>query len=153
MPPDAQQQNLEVIYDNYVAQDGRKGLDWTEVAVCIIQDGIGNADESVLAASTVQGFFSPVVLQNEVLGAPTALHLFEYTARYKKHAGIESYPPLQVMFATKAKNKGKLDSHCWYFDAFAYLLQPEYCVLFDAGEPCRDSWPCRMQAAVCSAAC
>ena len=54
--------------------------------------------------------------------------------RYKKHAGIESYPPLQLMFATKAKNKGKLDSHCWYFDAFCYLIQPEYCVLFDAGE-------------------
>lgn len=34
--------------------------------------------------------------QNEVLGTPVSLHLFEYTARYKKHAGIDSYPPLQV---------------------------------------------------------
>lgn len=98
-------------------------MDWTEVAVCIVQvrrgapprgcamdsqgsqesctaasavllrppartlvlmcmqDGIGNANESVLAASTVHGFFSPVVLQTSVLGAPTTLHLFEYTAR------------------------------------------------------------------------
>ena len=39
----------------------------------------------------------------------------------------------QVIFASKTKNKGKLDSHCWYFDALAYLIQPEYCVLFDAG--------------------
>ena len=38
------------------------------------------------------------------------------------------------MFATKGKNKGKLDSHCWYFDAFCYMLQPEFCVMFDAGE-------------------
>lgn len=69
------------MYDQFVAKDGRRGVDWTEVAVCIVQDGIGNANESVLAASTVHGFFSPVVLQNSVLGAPTTLHLFEYTAR------------------------------------------------------------------------
>ena len=30
-------------------------------------------------------------------------------------------------------NRGKLDSHCWFFDGFAYLLQPDYCVMFDAG--------------------
>ncbi|PRW61415.1 chitin synthase 1 [Chlorella sorokiniana] len=125
--------NLEVMYDQFVAKDGRRGMDWTEVAVCIVQDGIGNANESVLAASTVHGFFSPVVLQTSVLGAPTTLHLFEYTARFKKYAGLDNYPPLQIMFATKGKNKGKLDSHCWYFDAFCYLLQPEFCVLFDAG--------------------
>jgi hypothetical protein len=39
-----------------------------------------------------------------------------------------------MIFATKTGNKGKLDSHCWYFDAFAYMLQPDYCILFDAGE-------------------
>lgn len=44
---------------------------------------------------------------------------------------------MQVIFATKVKNKGKLDSHCWFFDGLAYMLQPEYCILFDAGEvPC-----------------
>ena len=81
------QQNLEVMYDQFVAKDGRRGVDWTEVAVCIVQDGIGNADEGVLAASTVHGFFSPVVLQSGVLSAPTTLHLFEYTARWVCHEG------------------------------------------------------------------
>ncbi len=47
-------QNLEVVYSQYLEKDGRRGLDWTEVAVCLIQDGISNADETVLAASTVQ---------------------------------------------------------------------------------------------------
>jgi chitin synthase len=125
--------NLEVLYDKFTLADGRKGLDWQEVAVVIIQDGLQMADPSVIAAATVQGYFSPVVLQQDVLGTPTSLHLFEYTARYKKHAGIENYPPLQVIFGTKTANKGKLDSHCWYFDAISYLIQPEYCVLFDAG--------------------
>ena len=54
--------------------------------------------------------------------------------RYKKHAGLDCYPPLQIMFAAKTTNRGKLDSHCWFFDGFAYLLQPDFCVLFDAGE-------------------
>ena len=39
------------------------------------------AEEGVLAASTVHGFFSPVVLQDEALGAPTTCHIFEYTTR------------------------------------------------------------------------
>jgi len=130
---------LEVIYEKFVDGDGNKSLDWTEVACIIIQDGLKNAAEDFIASSTVQGFFSPVVIQSEVMSTPTALHLFEYTARYKKHAGIENYPPLQVIFATKGKNKGKLDSHCWFFDAFAYLIQPDYCVLFDAGTRPRPS--------------
>ncbi len=88
--------NLEVLYEKFALADGRKGMDWQEVAVVIIQDGLANADASVIAAATVQGFFSPVVLQSDVLGTPTSCHLFEYTARYKKHAGIENYPPLQV---------------------------------------------------------
>lgn len=125
--------NLEVLYEKFTLADGRKGLDWQEVAVVLVQDGIAMADQSVIAAATVQGFFSPVVLQSDVLGTPTSCHLFEYTARYKKHAGIDNYPPLQVIFATKTKNKGKLDSHCWFFDAFSYLIQPDYLVLFDAG--------------------
>jgi chitin synthase len=41
------------------------------------------------------------------------------------------------MLATKTTNRGKLDSHCWFFDGFAHMLQPEILVLFDAGEPAR----------------
>ncbi len=52
--PSLSLQNLEVVYSQYLEKDGRRGLDWTEVAVCLIQDGISNADETVLAASTVQ---------------------------------------------------------------------------------------------------
>lgn len=45
------------------------------------------------------------------------------------------------MLATKTSNRGKLDSHCWFFDGFAYLLQPDFCVLFDAGT-CRSARLC-----------
>lgn len=55
------------------------------------------------------------------------------------------------MFATKGKNKGKLDSHCWFFDAFCYMLQPEYCVLFDAGEAA--AWEVLCRSKGCSCCC
>eukprot|EP00887_Chlorella_sp_A99_P006915 scaffold2.g6915.t1 len=126
-------ENLEVLYRQYGRDGNRHGLDWQEVAVCIIQDGDSVCDPSVTAASTVQGFYSANLKQEEAVGLPVSMHLWEYTARYKKHAGLDCYPPLQMMFATKTGNRGKLDSHCWFFDGFAYLLQPEICVLFDAG--------------------
>lgn len=74
-----------------------------------------------------------LAVQVNVRQGLTHLHAPLLSRRFKKYAGLDNYPPLQIMFATKGKNKGKLDSHCWYFDAFCYLLQPEFCVLFDAG--------------------
>ncbi len=48
----------------------------------LTQDGIEKVHEEVLAAATVQGYYSPSVLQDTVIGQPTSVHLFEYTARY-----------------------------------------------------------------------
>ncbi|KDD74358.1 chitin synthase, partial [Helicosporidium sp. ATCC 50920] len=126
-------ENLEVLYRQYSRDGSRHGLDWTEVAVAVVQDGNDHAEKGVLAQSAVAGYYSENLKQETAVGLPTSVHLFEYTARFKKHAGLDCYPPLQVLFASKATNRGKLDSHCWFFDGFAHLLQPEYCVLFDAG--------------------
>ena len=57
----------------------------------------------------LQGFFSENVLQEEAVGLPTSMHLFEYTARYKKHAGLDCYPPLQIMMAAKVRVDGGCD--------------------------------------------
>lgn len=46
-------QNLEVLYRQYGRDGNKHGLDWQEVAVAIIQDGVTHCDSSVLAASTV----------------------------------------------------------------------------------------------------
>ncbi len=46
-------QNLEVLYRQYGRDGNKHGLDWQEVAVAIIQDGVSHCDTSVLAASTV----------------------------------------------------------------------------------------------------
>jgi chitin synthase len=71
-----------VLYRQYGRDGSKHGLDWQEVAVCIIQDGIQSCDQSVLASSTVQGFFSELLVQEEAVGLPVSIHLFEYTARW-----------------------------------------------------------------------
>lgn len=118
-------------------------------------------------ALAVQGFFSPVVLQEEVLATPVALHLFEYTARwggrglalpgswrtmnhsqavlrgelrgcvepshavasppacrYKKHAGIENYPPMQMIFATKVRGASVHAPPAWSAPPALQMLRP-----------------------------
>jgi cellulose synthase/poly-beta-1,6-N-acetylglucosamine synthase-like glycosyltransferase len=40
---------------------------------------------------------------------------------------------LNLIFAVKEKNGGKLNSHVWFFRSFCPLLRPRYCVLLDAG--------------------
>lgn len=59
-----------------------KILDWRDIMVCLVQDGVDKASPSVLAASTVHGYYSPEVLQTSACGEPVTMHLFEYTARY-----------------------------------------------------------------------
>ena len=42
-------------------------------------------------------------------------------------------PPVQMMFCLKQKNTKKINSHRWLFNAFGRILNPEVCILFDAG--------------------
>ena len=70
-----------MLYRQYGRDGSKHGLDWQEVCVCIVQDGLSSCDQSVLAASTVQGFFSELMIQEESVGLPVSMHLFEYTAR------------------------------------------------------------------------
>ena len=38
-----------------------------------------------------------------------------------------------MMFCLKQKNSKKINSHRWLFNAFGRILNPEVCILFDAG--------------------
>ncbi len=44
-----------------------------------------------------------------------------------------SIVPVQVIFCLKEKNKGKINSHRWFFNAFGPILEPNVCVLLDVG--------------------
>lgn len=51
-------------------------------------------------------------------------------------AGAEddkAFPPVQLMFCLKQRNTKKINSHRWLFNAFGRILNPEVCILLDAG--------------------
>jgi chitin synthase len=61
------------------------------------------------------------------------MHLFEFTTQMNgDHAGSYCLP-MQTIYAIKESNGGKLDSHFWFFNAFAEQLRPTYTFLIDVG--------------------
>jgi chitin synthase len=66
--------------------------------------------------------------------------------------------PIQVLFCLKEKNQKKINSHRWFFQAFGEVLQPNICVLIDAGtRPGRSSvydlWKAFDREPMCGGAC
>ena len=41
--------------------------------------------------------------------------------------------PVQILFCLKERNQKKINSHRWFFQAFGRVLDPNVCVLIDAG--------------------
>jgi chitin synthase len=66
-------------------------------------------------------------------------HIYEATTQLSidsdlKFKGLEKgIVPTQIVFCLKEKNAKKLNSHRWFFNAFAPLLQPNVCILIDVG--------------------
>ncbi|KAI9694523.1 MAG: Chitin synthase, class 1 [Bathelium mastoideum] len=66
--------------------------------------------------------------------------------------------PVQILFCLKEKNQKKINSHRWFFQAFGRVLNPNICVLIDAGtKPGRDSiyqlWKAFDVEPMCAGAC
>ena len=47
--------------------------------------------------------------------------------------GSKSATPVQILFCLKENNQKKINSHRWFFQAFGPVLNPNVCVLIDAG--------------------
>jgi chitin synthase len=66
--------------------------------------------------------------------------------------------PVQMLFCLKEKNQKKINSHRWFFQAFGEVLDPNICVLIDAGtKPGKDSvyhlWKAFDLEPMCAGAC
>ena len=96
-------------------------------------------------------------MQNAVNNKQVTAHMFEYTATFGLDPNLRFvYPdkgivPTQIIFCMKERNQKKINSHRWFFNAFAPLLQvglevpvlnpsemthplqPNVCVLIDVG--------------------
>ncbi|KAJ7132804.1 glycosyltransferase family 2 protein [Mycena crocata] len=113
---------------------------WKKVVVCIVADGRKKVHPRVLDCLTLLGVYQPGgPMLNSINQKDVIAHIFEYTTSF----GIDSnlkfrYPdkgivPTQIIFCMKEKNQKKINSHRWFFNAFAPLLQPNVCVLLDVG--------------------
>lgn len=101
-----------------------------QVVVCIVADGRKKIHPRVLDCLTVLGVYQPGDhMKNMVNGKEVTAHLFEYTTSFALDPNIQfKYPdkgivPTQIIFCMKEKNQKKINSHRWFFNAFAPMLQ------------------------------
>ena len=122
----------------YVGEDA-----WKNILICIVSDGRTKAHPKTLQFLQQLGLFDEDAMTICSAGIDTRMHLFERTVILNRleNRGIRSFfnsktakiPPLQIVFALKEHNAGKLDSHLWFYHGFARQVQPEYTVLIDVG--------------------
>ncbi|KAJ7287588.1 chitin synthase [Mycena rebaudengoi] len=113
---------------------------WKKVVVCIVADGRKKVHPRVLDCLTLLGVYQPGgPMLNSINNKDVQAHLFEYTTSFAIDSKLRfRYPdkgivPTQIIFCMKEKNKKKINSHRWFFNAFCPLLQPNVCVLLDVG--------------------
>ncbi|KAJ7218117.1 chitin synthase [Mycena pura] len=113
---------------------------WKKVVVCIVADGRKKVNPRVLDCLALLGVYQPGgPMLNSIDKKEVTAHLFEYTASFAIDSNLKfKYPdkgivPTQIIFCMKEKNQKKINSHRWFFNAFAPLLQPNVCVLLDVG--------------------
>jgi chitin synthase len=119
------------------------GPAWQKIVVCLVFDGIDPCDKNTLDILATIGLYQDGVMKKDVDGKETVAHIFEYTTQLSVTANQQlirptddsaaTFPPVQMMFCLKQKNTKKINSHRWLFNAFGRLLNPEVCILLDAG--------------------
>lgn len=101
-----------------------------QVVVCIVADGRKKVHPRVLDCLTLLGVYQPGNhMNNSVNHKEVTAHLFEYTTTFALDSNLHfKYPdkgivPTQIIFCMKEKNQKKINSHRWFFNAFAPMLQ------------------------------
>ncbi|KAF9534888.1 putativechitin synthase [Crepidotus variabilis] len=123
------------------AEEGQPA--WQKITVALIVDGLEAMDKSVLDILATIGVYQDGIMKKQVDGKDTVAHIFEYTTQLSVDAtpqlvlpqanDANNLVPVQFIFVLKAKNQKKINSHRWLFNAIGKMLNPESCVLIDAG--------------------
>ena len=112
---------------------------WQKVVVCIVSDGREKINKRTLAYLAAMGVYQEGIAKNVVNNEPVTAHIYEYTTQISInddlvfHGSEKGIVPVQVLFCLKEKNQKKINSHRWFFQAFGSILNPNICVLLDAG--------------------
>lgn len=113
---------------------------WKKIVVCVVSDGRAKINERTKALLAGLGVYQDGIAKQQVNGKDVTAHIYEYTTQVgvelkgtqvllKQKAGV----PVQMIFCLKEKNQKKINSHRWFFQAFGRVLDPNICVLIDAG--------------------
>jgi chitin synthase len=107
------------------------GVSNEQIAVFMIQDGIEKLSESLIAYGKSLGLFDRDLIQLQ--SEPNTLHFFEAVSP-TQHVNITDekfgqYPRLRIFTGIKEVNRGKLNSHLWFFSLVAQFLNPQYVVV------------------------
>ncbi|KAF2229336.1 glycosyltransferase family 2 protein [Viridothelium virens] len=137
---------------------------WKKIVVCVVSDGRAKINPRTKAVLAGLGVFQEGIAKQQVNDKDVTAHIYEYTTQMgldiKK--GVvqvkKGNTPVQMLFCLKEKNQKKINSHRWFFQAFGPVLDPNICVLIDAGtKPGRDSiyklWKAFDVEPMCAGAC
>ncbi|KAL1413394.1 Chitin synthase, class 7 [Vanrija albida] len=123
------------------AEEGRPA--WQRITIALVADGLEPMDTSVLDLLATVGVFQDGVMKKSVNNKPTTAHIFEYTTQLSvdttpklivpEPGNKDNLVPVQIIFVLKQANAKKINSHRWLFNAIGRQLEPEICVLLDAG--------------------
>eukprot|EP01138_Halocafeteria_seosinensis_P003621 gb/GECG01003700.1/.p1 GENE.gb/GECG01003700.1/~~gb/GECG01003700.1/.p1 ORF type:complete len:1630 (+),score=224.77 gb/GECG01003700.1/:1-4890(+) len=132
---DLLQKTLTGIANNLASLQKKVDILWDEVAVCIMVDGRQMMNESLRHyAETQLKVFDSSMIELYSNDQPTQVHIFERSVEIPRYLQQGDYfEPLQVMFAVKEYNGGRLNSHLWFFSGFCQQLRPQYTLLMDCG--------------------
>ncbi|KAJ5885172.1 Chitin synthase [Penicillium taxi] len=138
---------------------------WKKIVVCVISDGRAKINPRTRAVLAGLGCYQDGIAKQQVNGKDVTAHIYEYTTQVgleikgtQVHLKPRAGPPVQMIFCLKEKNQKKINSHRWFFQAFGRILDPNICVLLDAGtKPGRDSiyhlWKAFDVEPMCGGAC
>ncbi|KAK5112716.1 hypothetical protein LTR62_003814 [Meristemomyces frigidus] len=137
---------------------------WKKIVVCIVSDGRAKIHPRTRALLAGMGIYQDGIAKQQVNGEDVTAHVYEYTTQMMLEIkkGVvqvkKGNTPVQILFCLKEKNQKKINSHRWFFQAFGEVLQPNICVLIDAGtRPGRSSvydlWKAFDREPMCAGAC
>lgn len=112
---------------------------WKKIVVCVVSDGRSKINPRTKSLLAGMGVYQEGIAKQQVNGNDVTAHIYEYTTQ--THLQIKNdvvqlvhrRQPVQMLFCLKEKNAKKINSHRWFFTAFGRVLDPNICVLLDAG--------------------
>jgi len=112
---------------------------WKKVQVVIVSDGRAKVNDNSLDVLAAMGVYQEGIAKSFVNSKEVTAHLFEYSTQVSLDPDLEfksaekGIVPVQILFCLKEKNKKKINSHRWLFNAFCPILDPKVVVLLDVG--------------------